>query len=147
MAGEAEIRSALVMEARTWLRTPWHHRARVKGAGVDCAQLVNAVYHAVVGTALSEVDYSIDHFIHREGGALLPELEAIASIVPSARPGDIVVYRFGRAMSHAGIVTAWPDIIHAYRVEGRVVLGDGDGGRLAGRERCFYRWIGFEDRK
>ena len=33
-------RAAVVHEARTWIGTPFHHQARVKGAGVDCLGLV-----------------------------------------------------------------------------------------------------------
>jgi hypothetical protein len=35
---------AQVQEALTWLGIPYHHHARVKGVGVDCAQLLCAVY-------------------------------------------------------------------------------------------------------
>ena len=33
----------IVTEARTWVRTPYHHQARLKGVGVDCAGLVIGV--------------------------------------------------------------------------------------------------------
>ena len=41
---ETQQRTALVDAARSWLNTPYHHKARVKGAGVDCAQLLIGVY-------------------------------------------------------------------------------------------------------
>ena len=28
-------RSALIAEARSWLGTPWHHQASLKGVGCD----------------------------------------------------------------------------------------------------------------
>ena len=37
-------RAAVVAEARQWLRTPYHHMGRVRGAGVDCATLLAEVY-------------------------------------------------------------------------------------------------------
>jgi hypothetical protein len=40
------MRAAVVKEALTWLGTPYHHHARVKGVGVDCARLLCAVYEA-----------------------------------------------------------------------------------------------------
>ena len=52
-------------------------------------------------------------------------------------PGDIVLYKFGRCFSHAGIVIAWPQIIHSYRGLG-VVYGEGDGGVFVGRDRKFF---------
>lgn len=36
----------LIMEARTWVGTPFRHQGRVKGVGVDCANLVLAVGEA-----------------------------------------------------------------------------------------------------
>jgi cell wall-associated NlpC family hydrolase len=40
-------------------------------------------------------------------------------------PGDIVLYRFGRCISHGAIVLAWPQIIHAYIRLG-VVMDEGE---------------------
>jgi cell wall-associated NlpC family hydrolase len=37
----------VVVEARTWVGTPYHHQQCVKGHGVDCAQLVAGVGHAL----------------------------------------------------------------------------------------------------
>lgn len=136
-------RLALVEAARGWLLTPWHHAARVRGVGVDCAQLVNAVYHAALGTPLVEVEYSPDQYLHHGREALLECLDTFARPVPAAQPGDVVVYRFGRAMSHAGIIVDWPQIIHASRPDRMVLLADGEGGHLTGRPRMYYRWNGF----
>ena len=32
-------RAAVVKEAESWIGTPFHHAARVKGAGIDCLML------------------------------------------------------------------------------------------------------------
>ena len=34
-----DLRARIVAEAMTWLGTPYHHRGKLKGIGVDCAQL------------------------------------------------------------------------------------------------------------
>ncbi|MDO6044547.1 hypothetical protein Q4P48_08410 [Neisseria gonorrhoeae] len=47
MPSETDLRARIVEEARSWLGTPYHHHAMVKGAGVDCAMLLVAVYGAV----------------------------------------------------------------------------------------------------
>lgn len=39
--------SDVLKEAREWVGTPFHHQARVKGHGVDCAQLVIGVGQAL----------------------------------------------------------------------------------------------------
>ena len=38
------LREAVVTEAASWIGTPFHHAARVKGAGVDCLMLLAEVY-------------------------------------------------------------------------------------------------------
>lgn len=138
-------RAALVDAARGWLNTRWHHAARVRGCGVDCVQLINVVYHDVLRTPLIDVEYSSDQYLHHGGEILLQCLAQFARPVTQALPGDVVVYRFGRAMSHAGIAVLWPQIIHASRPDRIVVLADGMGGNLTGRERAYYRWTGFEE--
>ena len=37
-------RQAVIAAAVTWIGTPFHHAARVKGAGVDCLMLLAEVY-------------------------------------------------------------------------------------------------------
>lgn len=37
------LRGAIVEEARRWAGTPYHHQARLKGVGVDCAGLIIGV--------------------------------------------------------------------------------------------------------
>ena len=45
IAGIEEDERALVVRiAQEWAGTPYHHRARIKGVGVDCGQLVAGVF-------------------------------------------------------------------------------------------------------
>jgi len=43
MSEELE-RQLVIKEALTWLSTPFHHEAMIKGAGVDCGMFLAAVY-------------------------------------------------------------------------------------------------------
>ena len=130
----------VIEEALTWQRTPWHHMARVKHAGVDCAQLLIAVYGEVLGIPTPEVDaYSIDWACHRSEEILKGYLEKYARKVEVPQPADIVIYKYGRCYSHAGIVVDWPIIIHAFRKASYVMQDDGTQGDLADREPLFYR--------
>ena len=64
---EKQQRTAVLDEARSWLGTPYHHRACVKGAGVDCAQILIAVYaNAGLIQAFDTGDYPPDWMLHRE---------------------------------------------------------------------------------
>ena len=139
---EAQGRAALVAEARSWLGTPWHHRARIKGVGVDCAQFVIGVY---AGAGLIEPietgEYPRDWHIHRDQerfiGFVLPMSREVE---PSqVKPGDLALCKIGRVFSHGVIILDWPVGIHAAVNEGAVVLCDleRDVGLIAGPRRYF----------
>ena len=121
-------REIVVAEALTWKGTPWHHRARVKGCGVDCAQILAAVYEAAgLVPALDLGEYPQDWHLHNDRPRFLEILAQYADPLPEGSlvlPGDIAMFKFGRHAAHGSIVIAWPLIIHAYRDERAVVLSD-----------------------
>ena len=41
---EQEQRDLVVKEAYSWIGTPYHHQAMIKGVGVDCALILLAVF-------------------------------------------------------------------------------------------------------
>lgn len=136
-------RAAVVAEARQWLRTPYHHMGRVKGAGVDCATLLAEVYaRAGVVPPVAIPFYPPDWHLHRDAERYLKfvlehaiELPAISSRLSSTKaplkadsaepiapfPADIALWRFGRCFSHGAIVIDWPLVIHAYAGKGCVL--------------------------
>lgn len=139
----SELRDKVIEEAMTWLRTPWHHMARVKGAGVDCAQFLCGVYEAV--GLVPHIDlgfYPIDWHMHQNHSRFLEKLLQYAEPVESPLKGDIAMYKFARHPAHGAIVNTWPKIIHAYSEARCVVLDDGSKGRLQKRLNGFYRLKG-----
>ena len=122
-------RAAVVAEALSWLGTPYHHRARLKGVGVDCAQFVLGVY-ANVGLieAFDTGEYPRDWHLHRSVERYMTHVLRFAGeIAPAAaQSGDVLLFKFGRAFSHGAIVTSYPQVIHAVARESCVVLGDVD---------------------
>jgi cell wall-associated NlpC family hydrolase len=126
---EATERAAVVQEALSWLRTPYAHMARVKGAGVDCGQLLALVYEAAgVMPEIIPAEYPHDWHMHKDEERYLAHVEQYAHRIEGPpRPGDIVLYRIGRTISHGAIVTRWPQVIHAYLKAGMVVLDDAKG--------------------
>lgn len=132
-------REAVVAEARTWLKTPYHHRAAIKGAGVDCAQILVEVYSACgLIPHFDTGDYPPDWMMHREEERYLGFVLDYAHEVETPKPGDVVLYKVGRCFAHGGIVVDWPTIIHASNRDRGVVLGEGLGGWLADREVKFF---------
>jgi NlpC/P60 family putative phage cell wall peptidase len=119
---ESDQRAAVVAEARSWLRTPYQHHARVKGAGVDCGQILIAVYaDAGVVADFDPGEYPSDWMFHRDQERYLGFVTERCRPVETPKPGDIVLFKFGRCISHGGIVTAWPEIIHAYHGHGVIL--------------------------
>lgn len=137
---EQAQRMAVIAEARSWLGTPYHHAARIKGAGVDCMMLLAEVYAAagVIEPVGDVPHYPRDWMLHRDDERYLNGLLDYCHPVETPHPGDIAMFRFGRATSHSAIVLDWPNIVHAYADEGGVVLSNAASGRLVSRLAGFY---------
>jgi NlpC/P60 family putative phage cell wall peptidase len=133
------LRAAVVTEAESWIGTPFHHAARVKGAGIDCLMLLAEVYErAGVAPHIDPPFYVPDWHLHRDAERYLEGLTRYArEILGPPLPGDIALFRFGRTFSHGAIVTDWPRVIHAYWSIG-VVHGDATLHPLAARPVKFF---------
>lgn len=120
---EAETRAAIVAEALSWEGTPYHQYARVKGAGVDCAQLPAAVYEAVGLIAHMAPSYTSDWMMHRDEELYLAQVFPLASEIERSAiaPGDLAIWRFGRTFSHSAIIIEPPIVLHA-TISGRAVV-------------------------
>lgn len=132
------MRDDLVAEARTWLGTPYHHHARVKGAGVDCAQILIAVFaECGVIEAFDPGHYATDWHLHRSEEKYIEWMDRYGVRVKRPEPGDVGLWKFGRTYSHGGIVVP-EGVIHAY-VERGVIRSRLDEEPLAGREVMFWK--------
>lgn len=127
----------LIAVARSWAGTPYHHRARVKGVGVDCGQLVIATH--VEAGLISDFDtgfYTTDWHLHRfedryiefverylgrvDNSELSIDARLVEDPAYEAPSASVVVFRVGRTFSHGGIITRWPLMVHAYQPAGVV---------------------------
>lgn len=122
-------------EAKSWLRTPYHPCARVKGVGVDCGMLLIEVYsRSGVCPAFDPGSYRPDWHLHRSEEMYLEYVLQYFDEVPleSVKPGDVLVYRYGRTWSHGAIVVGDDTVIHAYIGLG-VITSSTDEQPLSGR--------------
>ena len=122
---EAEFRQRIVDEAKSWIGTPYRLGSCLKGVGVDCAQFVAAVYKAAgIMPAEDKVEiFTHDWFLHTvEERYLLRVVKYARKMMETqvyqttqASPGNLVLTKAAasRVYNHAGIVVAWPKIIHA----------------------------------
>jgi NlpC/P60 family putative phage cell wall peptidase len=124
----------IIAVARSWLGTPYHDQASLKGVGCDCLGLARGVWREVVGQEPFPIPpYSRDlglvagpEGINRSSGAIeggqgpagqTGPREVMAEIAPAAvDPGALVLFRMmPRAIAkHVGILAASDRFIHAY---------------------------------
>ena len=133
-------RERVVEEARAWLLTPYHHMARIKGAGVDCLTLLAEVYERAGIIPHAEIPfYPPDWNLHRDEERYLKGVMQYAREIDGPPlPGDIAVFKFGRTFAHGVIVTEWPKFISANMDLRQVIDGSADDPYYAPRPRKFF---------
>lgn len=117
-------RQDVVREARSWVKTPYHHMGDIKGVGVDCAMLLVRVY-CDLGVITPKVDprpYPAQWFLHRDEEKYLGWVAKYNKHISpeQVQPGDIAVYKFGRCAAHGAIIVDDELMIHAYLPAGCV---------------------------
>ena len=123
-------RAEVVAAARSWLGTPFHNGADIRGIGVDCGMLLVRVYVDLgLCPPFDPRPYAPDWHLHRDEerylGFILARCVEVEAPADGPQTGDILALRFGRSWSHAGIVTdlAPLTIVHA-SAPARCVLED-----------------------
>ena len=117
-------RAQIVAEARSWIGTPYHHMADLKGVGVDCGKFAFCVYRdAGLLRDESFPHYSPDWMLARENDFLEALFRARFDLADSPEEGDAMLFRAGRNYCHLGIVArAAPlAILHAAPEYGFVI--------------------------
>ena len=119
--------SEVLAEARSWLGTPYRHRASVRGAGADCLGLLRGLWRALYGAEPAPVPpYSPDWAEAGDAERLWRALAACMSPCPPGawRPGEVILFRIraGGPAKHLGLVSASEParFIHAYPRHGVV---------------------------
>jgi cell wall-associated NlpC family hydrolase len=134
----------LVEVARRWLGTPFIPHACIPKAGVDCAQLVAAIYWETNAIdAPWFPDYTMDGGDHRNSSQVLEWFEAnrrFERLEPdtAVKSGDAVCFSMGRVPHHVGLILVPPLFIHAMRNYG-VIESRLDDPTFAKRLVAVYR--------
>jgi NlpC/P60 family putative phage cell wall peptidase len=115
---------SIVDIAHYWIDTPYHHQAKLKGVGVDCAMLIAGIAEEFFDTTINTPVYSPEWHLHNKQEMMLEILDSF-NCVPKElykrEPGDIITFRFGRVQSHLGILVENNEFIHARLDIGKVV--------------------------
>lgn len=105
----------IVAEARTWIGTPWHPHAGVRGVGADCIGIHKGLAQAFGLTAAFPDEHiailrAMDWYLHttrewfHEAFIIAGFFEEIP--IASRQPGDTLLFGFGmNPASHAGILS------------------------------------------
>ena len=108
----------IVEVERTYIGTPWHHAARLKGVGIDCAGLLVCVSHELGIPVEDFVNYDRED----EFESLVGEIEKYCNQIPIselAKTGDILVFRSRQMYNHCGFFSEERrTFIHAYNTPG-----------------------------
>lgn len=120
------IRETIANEAMEWLRTPWHHQANIKGVGVDCAMFIISVYKncGLLNSDFDVENYARDWHLHHSEEKFLKYIQQNCKEVKTAFKGDIALFKFGRCISHGGIMLNDVDVIHAFIDVGEVTISN-----------------------
>lgn len=120
--------SDLVMEARSWIGTPYVHQSAVKGAGCDCLGLIRGIWRTRSPTEPEAIPaYSAD-WAEPQGQEVLWQaaLRHLRDVSNRAMaPEDILLFRMrdGSVAKHLGLLARTgdaPSFIHAYAGHGVV---------------------------
>ncbi|MGH8585287.1 MAG: NlpC/P60 family protein [Gammaproteobacteria bacterium] len=109
-------RADVVAVARTWLGTPYHHQASIKGVGADCIGFVKGVaLEAGLITQEMAEGLPIDYSRQQTGGRLRRIMGDLLIAVPSSEvlPADVFLMRIAGEDSHIGLYTDL-GIIHCH---------------------------------
>lgn len=108
---------AVVAEIRTWLGTPYHHQASVRGVGADCggvqrgsADALGIVWPGILDP-FATVFLNADWYHHTRREWFLEFLQQIPALVQvpkdDLRLADTLLFRWpGKPHAHTGIVSA-----------------------------------------
>lgn len=135
-------REKVIEVARSYLGTPFHDGARLKGVGIDCAQLLAAVYSEAALIESPKIEpYSPQFMLHRDEPLFEQHVLKFAHEIDeaAAQMGDIVLYQVGRSFAHGAIIVDWPRwIIHAFKSFRAVAETGAFDADLRGRKTKFF---------
>lgn len=121
MAGAGPLDELVAAEARTWVGTPFRHRASVKGTGCDCVGLVLGVWRAFGGARVAIPAYGPSWAASSATDVLGAGVRGVLSDCADgeALPGRVLLFRLrdGGPSRHLGIVSDNGEglsFIHAY---------------------------------
>lgn len=112
-------RSAIVIEARSWIGTRYRHQASVKGVGCDCLGLIRGVWRNLIGEEPEPMRAYAPDWAEATGEETLADAgfrHLVPIAVANVAAGDVLMFRWraGFVAKHAAIVSDDVRMIHAH---------------------------------
>ena len=133
--------AALIVEAGSWMGTPFFPNSSSKHRGASCHKLVGAIYDAVGFGTYDVPDVPMTTTMFRATDVVEKYLAARPEFVrveDAPRVGDLLGFRIGKSVHHLGILIGPGVFIHAIPPPG-VVPGYLADATWAGRHAITWR--------
>lgn len=144
---EQELRQAIVDETKSFVGTPYHDRASLKGVGVDCATFAMLVMQKV---GCVPDDYKLPRYYPQqwlkkgvEDSTYLNEVLKFAVEIDEkdAKDGDLILYKIVMSYTHGTIMIGPTMVAHAWKDRG-VSYADRDMDQvLKKRPRRYFSFV------
>jgi NlpC/P60 family putative phage cell wall peptidase len=111
-----DSRTHIITIARSWLGTPYHHQAGLRGVGTDCIGLVRGIWRELYGAEAEALPAYTRDWAEAHGRETLLEAarrHLVEVRPPEAQPGDVLIFRWrrGTLAKHCAILsTAGPPL-------------------------------------
>jgi len=105
---------------------------------VDCSTFLLEVYERAGLIEHYEPPFAPQQWhCHQSRELFLEQVERFAHRVEIPKPGDAVLFKYGRTYSHGAIVIEWPTVIHAL-IRSTVQLARADQDPLRSAPTLFF---------
>jgi len=136
-------RDRVIEEAKEWIGTPHRHYEIKKGLGCDCGLFIIGVY-ANLGLIKEERPkfYPEDWAMHKPVGEMFESIVqkyCIEICKDEVKPGDLILYKFGKCLSHSSLAMEDDMIIHSEKPMG-VTISNRFTNTWHKRERKYYTY-------
>ncbi len=117
------VRDQIIAEARSWIGTPFHWEASVKGVGCDCKGLVAGVARNLGRPEAASRFASATAYNRKIDTKLLKQgLTELFDPAPIPMPGDVLLLRVAGIPMHLAIMVSDCRMVHTYGKGPRMVI-------------------------
>ncbi len=133
-----DLNKRIVEEAIKWKGVKYQHRATTK-QGCDCTGFIVGVMQALGYMRDYKMrNYPSDWNLHSMAdNYILEEIVKFADRVVDMRSGDIILFRLGKCVAHAGLLLKEKLFIHNHKCAGKCNLSS-----LRGANKWVERFVG-----